>query len=72
MVRIFLILILLCNVAVAKPVRIQNKAKLDKQRMVRELNPKLLSDKKIDKLTLEQIKEYLKEITAILEKLLYE
>ena len=70
--KYLMILILLCNVAYAKPIRIQNKKALEHKKESIQLKKGLLDEKEIDKLTPKQIKKYLKEITAILEKLLNE
>ena len=69
MVRIFLILILLCSTAFAKVQRVGNVKKIKEKIEMKQL---LATDLVIEKMDKSEVAEYLKNITAILEKLLNE
>ena len=70
MVRIFLILILLCNVALAKPIRLKDDVRMQEKKGKVALKQLLKSDADIDSMDKDEISEYLKTITTILNTLL--
>ena len=67
MVKILLILILLCSTAFAKVQRVGNVEKIKEKIEMKQL---LATDLVIEKMNKTEVAEYLKNITAILEKLL--
>ena len=67
MVRILIILILLCSTAFAKVQRVGNVEKIKEKIEMKQL---LATDLVIEKMDKSEVAEYLKNITAILEKLL--
>jgi len=67
MVRILIILILLCSTAFAKVQRVGNVEKIKEKIEMKQL---LATDLVIEKMNKTEVAEYLKNITAILEKLL--
>ena len=69
MVRILIILILLCSTAFAKVQRVGNVEKIKENIAMKQL---LKTDLVIEKMDKTEVAEYLKNITAILEKLLNE